>query len=769
MINHLSDFCYQHPLRIIAAWIGVAVAVFATVGLVGSSFGAAFEIPDSQSRRGFEALDEYFGGFGSGQAGAIVFRTESGIDTPEVRTAMEEMFALVGAYEGVIVTSPYEPAGAGQVSDDRVIAFAAISLATELDFTATSNLGATFADLAPTVSGLQVEIGGNALAEFAPPESEFIGLAFAVVVLIISFGSVLAMGLPIAVAVTGVGIGVGLIMLISNLITVPDFTTTLGAMIGLGVGIDYALFIVTRYREGLDAGHTPQAATRIAMDTAGRAVVFAGLTVMVSLLGMLLIGLSFVTGLAIGAAITVSVTMIVAVTLLPAGLSLVRERIEVTRWRGLIAAGLVAVALLGIGLGLRILLLAVPLAGLVLIGSFFIEPLRSVVPRRPKQPIESTLAYRWSRVVQAHPWASVILGSLLLLAMAFPVLSLRLGFSDESNFADDTTTRRAYDLLVRGFGPGFNGPLLVTAEIMQPADRAALDDLIGLLAGAAGVAAVSGPVPSDLGDPSNAPAYLIQVVPITSPQDEQTSELVRVLREEVVPIAIDGSSLAVNITGTVAANIDFTSFLSQRIVFFFSAVLALSFLLLMVVFRSILVPIKAVIMNLISIAAAYGIVVAVFQWGWFSDVFGIEGAPIEPFIPMMMFAIVFGLSMDYEVFLLSRVKEQFDRTNDSGDSVANGLASTARVITAAAAIMVVVFGSFVFEDSRVVKVFGLGLGAAILLDATIVRMLLVPATMELLGERNWWLPDWLQRLLPTISIEGNVLEESIGEAGSLSD
>jgi RND superfamily putative drug exporter len=338
--------------------------------------------------------------------------------------------------------------------------------------------------------------------------------------------------------------------------------------------------------------------------------------------------------------------------------------------------------------------------------------------------------------------------------MALPVLSLRLGFSDESNSPEGTTTRRAYDLLVEGFGPGFNGPLIVTAEVGNAADRTALQPLVDALGSAPGVASVTGPVPSDPDDPSSSAAYLIQVVPTTSPQDEATATLVEDLRDDVVPAAVAGTTLAVNVTGTVAANIDFTQYLGQRILVFFGAVLALSFLLLMTVFRSILVPIKAVIMNLLSIAAAYGLIVAVFQWGWLGALFGIEEAPIEPFIPMMMFAIVFGLSMDYEVFLLSRVKEEFDRTDDAFGSVADGLASTARVITAAAAIMVVVFGSFVFEDDRIIKLFGLGLAVAVLLDATIVRMLLVPATMELLGTRNWWLPGWLQQALPRLSLEG---------------
>ena len=495
------------------------------------------------------------------------------------------------------------------------------------------------------------------------------------------------------------------------------------------------------------------------MHTAGRAVIFASLTVVISLLGMVLIGLPFVSGLAVGAALTVAVTMLASVTLLPALLGVARERIEVTRWRDLAAAGLVALALLGVGLGFRPLLLGAPLAVVVFLAGYASPALRRMVPRPAKQPLERTLAYRWSRAVQAHPWAGLLVGTALLAAMALPVLSLRLGFSDESNYPAESTTRRAYELLVEGFGPGFNGPLIVTAETGRAADADALERLIAALGAQPDVAAVLGPQPSNPADPAGSAAFVIQAVPATGPQDAATAALVERLRSEVIPAAVAGSTLDVNVTGTVAVNIDFTDYLAERTPLFFAAVLALSFLLLLVVFRSILVPIKAVIVNLLSIAAAYGIVVAVFQWGWFGPLLGIGPAPIEPFIPMMMFAIVFGLSMDYEVFLLSRVREEYDRAGDAVRSVADGLASTARVITAAAAIMVVVFGSFVFEDARTIKVFGLGLAVAVLLDATIVRMLLVPAVMALLGERNWWLPAWLERILPRLSVEGGALPE----------
>jgi putative drug exporter of the RND superfamily len=479
--------------------------------------------------------------------------------------------------------------------------------------------------------------------------------------------------------------------------------------------------------------------------------VFAGMTVVVSLLGMLLIGLEFMSGLGIGAATTVAVTMFAAITLLPAFLGFAQERIEVTRWRGIIAAGLMSMSLLGLGLGVQPLLLGAPMAVIVLVAGFALRPLQRELPPRTPKPVRETMPYRWSRLVQAHPWTALIVGSLVLVLLAAPVLSLRLGFSDEGNFSEDTTTRRAYDLLAEGFGPGFNGPLLIAGTLTEPGDLAVVAGVAEAIAATEGVQAVSPPIPDDVASPT---AVLIQVIPTTSPQDEATIDLVERLRADVIPGLVAGTDLELFVSGSVAASIDFTEYLSDRLVIFIGVVLVLSFVLLMMVFRSLLVPLKAVLMNIISIAAAYGVVVAVFQWGWLGGLIGIEPAPIEPFVPIMMFAIVFGLSMDYEVFLLSRIREEWDRTRDAKNSVADGLAATARVITAAAAIMIVVFGSFLLEDDRILKLFGVGLAVAVFLDATLVRMLLVPATMELLGERNWWLPGWLDRLLPRLNVEG---------------
>ncbi len=491
------------------------------------------------------------------------------------------------------------------------------------------------------------------------------------------------------------------------------------------------------------------------MGTAGRAVVFAGTTVVISMLGLLLVGLGWLSGMGVGVSATVLATMLTSTTLLPALLGLTHRRLELTRWRGLIAAALAAVALLGVGLG------SGPLAGagallalLTLVASVVVARLRRPVPRRRPRPVEATLAHRWSRTIQRRPWAWLGAATLLLLALAAPALGMRLAWTDEGNFPEATDTHQAYDLLADGFGDGFNGPFVITASSGSGGSLADLQaNVEGLqtrLAATSGVAAVTSPVPDDAAAPG---AYLMTLVPASAPQDEATTDLVRALRADVIPAAVAGTGMDVHVTGSAATNIDVTDYLGDRMPLFFAAVLGMSFLVLMMVFRSILVPLKAVVMNMLSIAATYGVVVVVFQWGWAGSQLGIEGGPINPFIPLMLFAIVFGLSMDYEVFMLSRIREEYDRTGDATTSVVDGLASTARVITAAAAIMVVVFGSFLFEEIREIKLFGLGLGLAVLLDATLVRMILVPAAMALLGDRNWWMPRWLDRVLPRLTIE----------------
>jgi RND superfamily putative drug exporter len=753
----LADRCFRHRRVVLSAWIALVVVLGVVVGVAGSSFAGDPEAPESESRDGIELLQDRFGGIGAGAQGSIVFEAEQGVDDPQVQRAVEELFDRARELDGIRVTSPYEPTAVGQVAQDGPlagkVAYARVEISEDVEWVEAGDLGRELADRAERIEaevpGLRIEIGGEVLAGFEPPASELIGLAFAVLVLIVSFGSVLAMGLPIAVALAGVGVGLLVTNLLSNVLSMPDFALQVGAMIGLGVGIDYALFIVTRYREHLAVGDHPRIGTMAAIDTAGRAVIFAGATVVVSLLGLLLIGLEFVAGMGIAAAVTVAATMLASTTLLPALLGFAQLRVEITRWRGLIAAALVAVALLGTGFEVPALLAAIPLAVVVLVVGSFVPALRREVPRPTPRPVEETGSYRWSKLIQRRPWTFAIGGTAILVALAAPVLGLRLGFSDEGNRPEESTTRQAYDLLSDAFGPGFNGPFFVVAALDGPEDLATFGQVAEAVAADEGVDRVSPPIPDD---PEQPTAALLQVVPTTSPQDEATEALIGHLRADVIPRA--AGDLDVSVTGFVAVATDFTDYLSERSGLFFGLVLGVSFLLLMMVFRSLLVPLKAVILNMLSIAGAYGVVVALFQWGWFGGITGIEPAPIEPFIPMMMFAIVFGLSMDYEVFLLSRIREEYERSGDPHGSVADGLAATARVITAAAAIMVVVFGSFLLEDTRIVRVFGTGLSVAVLLDATLVRMLLVPATMELLGERNWWLPRWLDRLLPHLHVEG---------------
>jgi len=486
-------------------------------------------------------------------------------------------------------------------------------------------------------------------------------------------------------------------------------------MIGIGVGIDYALFIVTRYRESLHEGMTPERAVLRALDTAGRAVLFAGTTVIIAVLGLFTMGLDMMNGLAVGISVGVLMTMLAALTLLPAVLGFVGANID---------------------------------------------KLRLPFLHRREGTDERSVWYRWSRVIQHRPWRALVVGAVVLLVLAIPLVSMRLGTGDASNRSRSDTTRRAYDLLSEGFGRGFNGPFLLVAELPDgaAADLPKLQALQAKLQDTPGVAFAAPPQANQAGD-----AAVMTVFPTTAPQDEATTELVHTLRDETIPSVLGRGDPQVLVGGLTPAIVDFSDYMAERLPWFIGTVLVLSFILLMAVFRSLLVPLKAVVMNLISIGAAYGILVAVFQWGWGASLIGVpEKGPVEMWIPMMLFAVVFGLSMDYEVFLLSRIREEYDRIHDNAVAVANGLASTARVITAAAAIMVFVFGAFILGDERAIKMFGLGLAAAVFLDATIVRMVLVPATMELLGDANWWLPRWLDRLLPTIHVDAVDDEEDDG-------
>jgi RND superfamily putative drug exporter len=755
MYRSLARWSFRRGWIVVGLWVVALIGTNAIAGALGPGFSTELETPASESGDGLEVLSDAFPEADGGFGGSLVFRNPTGVTSEEVVAPARAFIAEVDTIDGVDVIDPFASGGPSPfISPDGTIALARITLGDSVDPGTASAIGTQIQQLVPDIPDTQIEIGGEALSSFEPPESELIGLAFAIVILVVAFGSVLAMVLPIGVALAGVGTGgLGAVAILSHVVTIPETAPFIGIMIGLGVGIDYALFIITRYRELTREGLAAPDAMAEALHTAGRAVVFAGITVILSLLGMLLVGLQFVSGFGIAASTTVLVTLIASITLVPALVGLTHTRIERTRWRGLVAAGGAAVAMLGLGLGLRPLALVGALGALltVTVGSA-IPALRTEVTLRRPPDIRSTFSYRWSRLIQARPATFAIVGGGLLILLTLPVFGLRLGFADEGNAPPDTTTRRAYDLIAEGFGPGANGPMVIVAKASADNTAAAetAQQLAGAIADDEGVAEVTGP----FGSPDGT-AWLLQVEPTTSPQDEITEETVNRLRSDVVAPVVGSDEVQVFVTGAVPIRVDFSGYLAGRIVVFFAAVLAVSFLLLAMVFRSLLVPLKAVIMNVLSISAAYGVVVAIFQWGWLSSVFGVEPAPIEPFVPMMLFAIVFGLSMDYEVFLLSRIREEYTRSGDPHGSVADGLAATARVITAAAAIMVVVFGAFLLEDDRIIKLFGTGLAVAVLLDATVVRMVLVPATMELLGARNWWLPSWMERILPRIDVEGH--------------
>ncbi len=673
----------------------------------GGDLVKSLSLPGTESQRTFDVMKADFNQ--AGDTGYLVFKsnTEGGVRSATVTDVIEKRVvpALRQEKHVASVTTPYEPGGARFVSTDGKIAYAEIQFdvqANDVPVDVASHMRAVVKQ--SNSSTLQVELAGSMFTDQTQPKSEAIGILAAVLILLVAFGSVLAMGLPIMTALFGIGIGLAVVTLLARFADVPSFAPQVTAMIGIGVGIDYALFISTRYREALSEGHDPESAVVHAIDTSGRAVLFAGGTVVISLLGLFLIGLSFIRGLSIGAALAVLLVMAAAVTLLPAVLGFVGRTID--KW-------------------------SLPTA------------------KQPKDP-ERTIWAKWARIIQRRPWPVAIGGLAVLLVLTIPATGLRLGVADAGNDPTALTTRRAYDLLSEGFGPGFNGPLIVVSETHSAGDVAAMSRVAEAIKATPDVASVGPVIPSP-----NGKAVFVQVVSMGSPQDASTTRLVHRLRDSVIPASEQGSTLQAQVGSETAVGVDLADTMGSRLPYMFLAILLLSFVLLMLVFRSLLVPLKAVIMNLLSIGAAYGVIVAIFQNGWLKNLVGIgKEGPIEAWVPMMLFAIVFGLSMDYEVFLLSRIKEEYDRDHDNATAVSHGLAKTARLITAAAAIMICVFGSFVLSDLRVLKLIGFGLAFAVFIDATVVRLVLVPATMALLGDRNWWLPKALQ-WLPRIQVEGS--------------
>ena len=714
----LAQWSFRHRWIVLALWLIALVGVRAVDMSTGAAYSDKFQPPGTDSTRVQQMLEAASPSAG-GDISRIVFATTAGkLTDAGNRARIEATLASVAHLPHVVsVTSPFEPQAHDQIADNGRIGYATLQfdqLAEDLP----SDAVGTVIDTARSHGGdgLQVELGGDAISQQAPPSLGGLGfgLIAAAIVLFLAFGSLVAAGLPLATAIVSVGTSLGVIDILSNSMAMPTFTTQLASLIGLGVGIDYAMFVVSRYRFGLLKGDTPEQATVTAVNTSGRAVLFAGITVCIALLGMFAIGLTVFNGVAVGASIAVIVTAAAALTLQPALLSLVGTRVLSRRVRRQVAGG---------------------------------SPVATA----------SRMWTRWAAGLRHRPVLHAVVGLVIIAALAIPFLSLRLGFSDAGNEPTANTSRRAYDLIAEGFGPGFNGPLVLVADRADPDAVSHFQTVLSDLAQTPGVAKV-GP-PNSIGSGPDA-IQVAQLIPTTAPQDQATTDLVKHLRHDVVPQATAGTDIHVRIGGLTAVNVDFSHTISQHLALFIGLVIALSFILLAAVFRSLLVPLLAAVMNLLSVGAAFGVITAVFEKGWGKSLIGLGSTgPVEPFIPVIVFAILFGLSMDYEVFLVARMHEIWQRTRNHRAAVTDGLAETGRIITAAAAIMICVFAAFVLGDNRVIKLFGLGLASAVLIDALIVRTLIMPAIMLLLGRATWAMPAVLNRFLPRLNVEGDGVQQ----------
>jgi RND superfamily putative drug exporter len=686
--------------------------VSTAAAVAGSAYSNDYEVPGTESGRATELLRDGFPDLG-GDSDTVVWHTTSGtVRAADVEQVMTRTLDRIEALPGVAdVSGPYGEKGAARISADGHTAYATVTFddpAENID-QGEARAVVSAAEDAET-DGLQVELGGSAIAlteSSGGHLAEVVGVAVAALVLFLAFGSLAASLLPIATALVSVGTAYAGIVLLGHVMTVADFAPMLGMLIGLGVGIDYALFIVTRHRRGLKRGLSVTEAVTNAVATTGRAVVFAGATVCIALLGMLILRLGFLNGVALAASLTVVLTVAASVTLLPALLSLIGTRALSRRER------------------------------------------RHLAEHGPQPELPTGFAARWSTFVERHPKLLGALALAVITVLALPTLGLRLGTSDQGNNPQASTTRQAYDLLAEGFGPGVNGPLTLVTHVKGAEDKLALDNLDATLRTTEGVASVT-PVTYDTGGDT---AYLT-VVPESSPQSPKTSDLVDRLRTEVLPRAESGTALDIQVGGVTAGYDDFADVIVGKLPLFVGVVIGLGSLLLLLAFRSVGIPLKAAAMNVAAVAAAFGIVIAIFQWGWGSELLGLGRAgPIEPFLPVIMVSVLFGLSMDYQVFLVSRMYEEWLETGDNRRAVRVGLAETSRVINSAAVIMISVFLAFVLSGDRVIAMFGIALAAAVALDAFVVRTLLVPALMHLLGAANWWLPRWLDRRMPRVSIE----------------
>jgi len=761
----LSAWAVRRPVLALIAWV---VALLAVAGLgigFAGQYNDSFDLPDTESKVATDLLSSSGTDTSGVDGGATVVwspSTGSAVDPAAAAEVLPILEEIAAKDTVTCVTNPFDPSGAGlgdgcttgggldiaaasailtpeelqilgsafsPVSLDGTVAYASITFTVNEDGAPEVNAEEAVAIIdaikAAQSDTLTIGVQGQ-LLEFAgqePPSSEAIGLLVAIIILLIAFGSIVAAGLPIVTAIVGLGGGLLFVTFVANFFDVATFAPTLAAMIGLGVGIDYALFVINRYRQALLIGHEPKKAAMEAVETAGRAVVFAGSAVIIGLLGLLVLGINFFTGLSIGAAMTVVMVMLSAVWFLPALLSL---------------------------LGTKALALRLPWG------------------KKPGTGHAEGRAWaHYGRGLQKFPWLTGLLSLGLVLILAIPALSLRQGFSDDSGKPEGSPSRIAYDLRAEGFGPGSNGPFLVVADLDGVTDPQAYGAIVAGLAAAPGVAGTSPsvetlPVLGKLaaaqaqagGAGEQSTVQAIAVYPASAPQDEATAELLTTLREDVNPALEEATGAKLYVGGTQAITQDFTTVLSDALPIFLAVVVGLGFVALVILFHSLVVPLTGALTSLLSLAAAMGIAVAVFQWGWFADFFGVASTgPIFPFVPIMVFAILFGLSMDYQVFLVSRMQEEWSRTGDNLTSIRRGLAGSGRVVVIAALIMSSVFMAFIPSTESIIKLFGVALASAVLIDAFVVRLVLVPSLMTLFGKANWWLPGWLERILPTVTIE----------------
>ena len=726
LLYSLGRFSVRRRWLVLLTWVTILLAVVVSAKALGGETSQRFDLPGTESQQALDLLSARFPSQ-SGSTMRVVAEVPEGRKLSEDEfSALAGVYADVQAFDGVIPAPGFTPgqapsaealAAAVTITPDERIAFAEVRFAAAAQEVApetVTRIRDAFVQAAPPAA--QITFGGEVIAAAQrgdPPASEMIGLAVAVVVLLFAFGSVVAMGLPLITALIGVGIGIMGITVTAAFVDISETGPTLATMIGLAVGIDYSLFVVTRHRQFLAEGHdVPEAAAR-ANATAGGAVVFAGMTVVIAIAGLAVVGIPFLTVMGLAAAGTVFIAVLIAVSLTPALLGIAGRRID--KW-----------ALPG---------------------------MKATTGEDPHA--SSGLGARFARLVTSYPVPFLAAGLGVMSVLAIPLMDMELGLPDDGTEPAATTQRQAYDTLAEGFGPGFNGPLTLVVDLTSAANAdATLAALRDAVAADPGVQNVGAPIRNAAGNTA-----ILAVVPRTGPADARTATLVHRLRDDVIPPAVRGSGVDVAVAGNTAMNIDISDKLTDALPMFMAVVIGLTMLLLMVVFRSILVPIKAALAILLSIGASFGVVVAIFQWGWFAGLIGVENSvPIVSFLPLMMFAILFGLSMDYEVFILSRVREEY--THNGGQAraaVLTGLASSARVITAAALIMISVFGAFVLGDDVIIKMFGIGLAVAVLLDATIVRIIIVPAVMALFDRAAWWLPSWLNRSLPNLDVEGEAL------------